>query len=46
VLDPERDAVGLDRRHAPSDGAMTPPGARNRWTVGCIVNLQDSVVDR
>ncbi len=25
---------------------MTPPGVRNEWTVGYIVNLQDSIVDR
>jgi hypothetical protein len=25
---------------------MTPPDARNDWTVGYIVNLQGSVVDR
>jgi hypothetical protein len=25
---------------------MTPPDARNEWTVGYIVNLQGSVVDR
>jgi hypothetical protein len=25
---------------------MTPSGVRNEWTVVCIVNLQDSVVDR
>jgi len=25
---------------------MTPPDVRNEWTVGYIVNLQGSVVDR
>jgi hypothetical protein len=46
VLDPERDAVGLDRRHEASADATTPSGVGNDWTVGCIINLQDSVVDR
>src|SRR5918994_660507 len=46
VLEPERDAVRLDRRHHASSVAMTPPDVRNEWTVGCMVNLQGSVVDR
>jgi hypothetical protein len=25
---------------------MTPPDVRSEWTIGCIVNLQDSVEDR
>jgi len=33
VLDPERDAVGLDRRHEAGADATTPPGVRNEWTV-------------
>jgi hypothetical protein len=33
VLDPERDAVGLDRRHEASADATTPTGVRNEWTV-------------
>jgi len=40
VLDPERDAVRLDRRHHASVVAMTPSDVRNEWTVGFIVNLQ------
>ncbi|GAB3169165.1 hypothetical protein GCM10027259_00160 [Micromonospora palomenae] len=46
VLDPERDAVRLDRRHHASTVAMTPPDVRNEWTVGYIMNLQGGVVDR
>ena len=39
VLDPERDAVRLDRRHHASAVAMASPHSRT-WTVGYIVNLQ------
>ena len=31
VLDPERDAVGLDRRHETIADAMTPPGRKRRF---------------
>jgi hypothetical protein len=41
VLDAERDAVGLDRRHEPGAGAMVASGVRSGRTVGCIVDLQD-----
>jgi hypothetical protein len=41
VLDAERDAVGLDRRHEAGAGAMVPSGVRSGRTVGCIVDLQD-----
>ena len=40
LFDPERDAVGLDRRHEPGPGALTPSGVRNERTVGfmrCVV---------
>jgi hypothetical protein len=40
VLDPERDAVRLDRRHHASAFAMASPHMPNTWTVGYIVNLQ------
>jgi hypothetical protein len=40
VLDPERDAVRLDRRHHASAVAMASPHMPNKWTVGYIVNLQ------
>jgi len=40
MLDAERDAIGLDRRHHASSVAMTSPDMRNEWTVGYIVNLQ------
>ena len=40
VLDPERDAVRLNRRHEAGAVAMTLPDVRNEWTVGYIVNLQ------
>ena len=39
VLDPERDAVRLDRRHHASAVEMTPPDVRIEWTVGDIVKL-------
>ena len=37
VLDPERDAVGVDRCHHASPVAATPPDIRNDWTIGHIV---------
>jgi hypothetical protein len=37
VLDPEHDAVRLDRRHHASPVAATPPDVRNEWTIGHIV---------
>jgi hypothetical protein len=43
VLDPERDAVRLDRRHSASAVAKTPPDARNEWTVGYIAQLSMNV---
>jgi hypothetical protein len=46
VLDPERDAVRVDRRHHGSAVTMAPPDVRNELTVGYIVNLQGSVVER
>jgi hypothetical protein len=33
VLDPERDAVRLDRRHHACAVAMTPSDVGNEWTV-------------
>jgi hypothetical protein len=44
VLDSERDAVRLNRCHEAGAVATTLPDVRNEWTVGYIVNLQDSVV--
>jgi hypothetical protein len=41
VLDAERDAIGLDRRHEAGAGAMVPSGVRSGRTVGCIVDPQD-----
>ncbi|GGR77630.1 hypothetical protein GCM10010169_22380 [Micromonospora fulviviridis] len=46
MLDPERHAVRLDRRHDASAVALTPPDVRNVWTVGYIRNLQGGVVGR
>src|ERR687891_1577937 len=40
VLDPERDAVRLDRRHHASAVARTPPDVRTERAIGYIVNLQ------
>jgi hypothetical protein len=37
VLDPEHDAVRLDRRHHASPVAATPPDVRNEWTIGHIM---------
>lgn len=36
VLDAERDAIGLDRRHEAGAGAMVPSGVRGGRTVGCM----------
>jgi hypothetical protein len=41
VLDAERDAIGLDRRHEAGAGAMAPSGVRSGRTVGSIVDLQN-----
>jgi hypothetical protein len=41
VLDAERDAIDLDRRHEAGAGAMVPSGVRSGRTVGSIVDLQD-----
>jgi hypothetical protein len=37
VLDPEHDAVRLDRHHHASPVTATPPDVRNEWTIGHIV---------
>jgi hypothetical protein len=44
VLDAERNAVGLDRRHEAGPGAMVPSGVQGGRTVECIVDLEDCVI--